>query len=127
MANAYKSDTKKKKDRMIEALRRTLGNVSAACKATNISRDTHYDWINKDPAYKAVVDDIEDELLDFGESALKLEMKKGNVTAIIFFLKTKGQRRGYMEKQAIEHMGEKGGPVKLDIVQRLFGDIKDKK
>lgn len=112
---------------MIAVMHQTLGNVSAACKAANIGRGTHYNWLNKDPEYKAIVMEIGEEAIDFVETALKQRIQKGDTTAIIFFLKTKGQSRGYLEKQAIEHTGEKGGPIKLDIVQRLFGDIKDKK
>jgi ACT domain-containing protein len=37
------TDTKKKQ--MIEALKKTLGNVSAACGQVGISRNTHYDYI----------------------------------------------------------------------------------
>ena len=41
------------------------------------------------------------ELLDMVESALIQKIKDGNLTAIIFYLKTKGQGRGYIERQYV--------------------------
>ena len=40
--------------------------------------------------------------MDFTESALRKLIKKGNVIATIFKLKTKGKDRGYIEKQEVE-------------------------
>ena len=90
-----KSDTKKEK--LIEALGKSLGVVSTACKAVNISRDTHYRWIKEDPDYKGKVRELENIALDFAESHLHGLIKEGSAAATIFFLKTKGKRRGYIE------------------------------
>jgi len=94
--------TDNKKEQMLEALEKSLGIVSTACKMVDISRQTHYDWIKKDEEYRKAVDSIQDSVLDFAESHLYKLVKEGNPAATIFFLKTKGKKRGYIERQEIE-------------------------
>lgn len=91
-----------KKVRMIDALTKALGVVTIACKEIGISRQTHYDWYNNDPEYKKTVDDLADVTLDFAESMLHKQIQERNTTATIFFLKTKGKKRGYIERQEID-------------------------
>lgn len=95
-----------KKKALIEALEKSLGVVTSACKACNVSRSQFYEYVNTDPEFAANVRDIDDVLLDFAEAQLYKQIKEGNTTATIFFLKTKGQRRGYIEKSQVEHSGE---------------------
>ena len=37
---------------------------------SKINRDTHYEWMKKDPQYKAAVDSLSDLAIDFAESKL---------------------------------------------------------
>ena len=100
MTNAQKTD-KKKKD-FIEALRNNLGHISNACEAAKIGRRTYYDWTDKDKNFKEDVHHIQDSLLDLAESKLLENIENNENTAIIFYLKTKGKKRGYIEKQEVE-------------------------
>ena len=110
LTNKDKSDALKKenvlKDNLLKALELTLGIVSDACKKANVHRSTHYRWLKEDPEYKAKVDSIEDLALDFAETALHRQIKRNNVVATIFLLKTRGKKRGYVEKTEVEHSGE---------------------
>lgn len=101
-----KTDINKKK--MIEALEMSLGVVTSAVKAVGIHRSTHYDWYNDDPEYRKAVDDIVNVSLDFAETQLFQSMKDQNVAAVIFYLKTKGKQRGYIERSEFEF--KKGEP-----------------
>lgn len=94
-----------KKKAMIEALTASLGVASTACKEVGIARKTHYGWMKTDKNYRQDVEDIVNVSLDFVESALFQNVRKGDTTSIIFYLKTKGKHRGYIEKQEIEHSG----------------------
>jgi len=94
---------KGRKKLMITALQKTLGVVSAAAEQVGISRQLHYDWIKKDPEYKQAADDLPEFVLDFAEHSLFTLIKEKNVAATIFYLKTKGKHRGYIEKSEIEH------------------------
>ncbi len=89
---------------MIEALEKSLGIVTTACKTVGISRQTHYNWLN-DPAYKEAVDGIQEMALDFAESKLHKSIESGSDTATIFYLKCKGKKRGYIEKSELELSG----------------------
>lgn len=96
------------KKAMIEALEKSLGVVTTAAKAVGIDRSTHYDWYNNDPEYRAAVDSISDIALDFAESQLHKQIQEGEVSSTIFYLKTKGKKRGYVERTEVEHSGELG-------------------
>lgn len=86
---------------MIEALEKALGVVTTACKSVGISRSTHYLWMENDSEYQKLVIDLQDVALDFAESRLFKSIEAGSDTATIFYLKTKGKRRGYVERQEI--------------------------
>lgn len=95
-----------KKASMLEALEKSLGVVTMATKAAGISRETHYRWLREDSEYKEKVDSIENIALDFAESQLHKQIREGNHVATIFFLKTKGKSRGYVERQEIQQTNE---------------------
>ena len=95
--------TEHQKEAMIKALESSLGIVTAACKQVGIARETHYRWLKEDEAYHKAVMDIEDIALDFAESRLHNKIKKEDTTSIIFYLKTKGKKRGYIERTEISH------------------------
>lgn len=90
--------TNNKKKAMIAALEKSLGIVTTACKNVDIDRSMHYDWMAKDSDYKKAVEDISEITLDFAESQLHKQIQGGEVSSTIFFLKTKGKKRGYIEK-----------------------------
>ena len=96
MSKLTKTNTNKK--RVIEALEKTLGVVTSACKIAEISRVTFYNWYNTDEEFKKEVDSVGDIALDFAESQLYKQIKDGIPTSTIFYLKTKGRKRGYVER-----------------------------
>lgn len=98
-----------RKKKMLEALEKTLGVVTKAARLAGMDRTAHYDWMRKDPKYKAAVEAIEDVALDFAESQLHKAIGGGDTTATIFYLKTKGKKRGYVERQ--EHAHEFEQPI----------------
>jgi hypothetical protein len=87
---------------MIEALEKTLGIVTDACKMVGIARSTHYKWMDDDEQYKAEVEELSNLVLDFAESKLHENINNNDTTAIIFLLKTRGKKRGYVERQEID-------------------------
>lgn len=86
------------KEDFLAALSRCRGIVSRAAEATGVSRTTYYNWRREDASFRSRADAVLEEQADFVEGALLERIAAGDTTAIIFYLKTKGRRRGYSEK-----------------------------
>lgn len=117
---------------MINALTKSIGVVTQACNLVNIPRSTHYMWMQNDDDYRKAVDDIQEVALDFVESQLFKQIMNGEQAATIFYLKTKGKKRGYIEPPRTEVMqqvntmiqNEPIDPAKLSREQRrILADI----
>lgn len=108
---------KTRKKAMLEALKKSLGIVSTAVKKVGITRQTHYNWLNSDEEYKAEVESIAEEEIDFVESHLRHLIQDGNPAATIFFLKTKGKRRGYVERVEQTFPDENVEEVRVTIIK----------
>jgi len=103
-----------KKEAVLQALEKSLGIVTTAVKSVGIARSTFYKWINEDEDFAKKVKDIENITLDFAESQLHKQIQDGNTSATIFYLKTKGKKRGYVEKSELDlTSGEE--PVKINV------------
>ena len=110
--------TEQHKKAILEALEQSLGVVTTACKKVGIGRTTFYQWLKDDEEFEKQVDDISNITLDFAESQLHKQIKDGNTSATIFYLKTKGKKRGYVERQEIT--GADGMPTnfQIEIIKR---------
>ena len=104
----------KKKESILKALENTLGVVTVACKQADIPRSTYYKWLNEDEEFAKAVKDIENIALDFGESQLHKQIGDGNTSATIFFLKTKGKKRGYVERSELD-LSSGDEPIKINV------------
>ena len=112
------------KEALIEALEKSLGIVTTACKTVGVGRTTFYLWMREDPEFKKAVDEIENVALDFAESQLHKQMKDGQASSTIFYLKTKGKRRGYIERQEIEQIGN-SNTFQVEIIDPRSESNKD--
>lgn len=102
-----------KKESMLKALEKSLGIVTVACRNSQIPRSTFYKWLKEDEGFARDVKDIENIALDFAESQLHEQIGNANTAATIFYLKTKGKKRGYIERQEIT--GADGMPTNFQI------------
>lgn len=89
-----KAKAKAKAD-IIEALNKTCGIVTAACKACGVERNTYYAWLKEDAEFAKACEESQEIALDMAESALLKQVQAGNVRAIKFYLQCKGGARGY--------------------------------
>jgi hypothetical protein len=133
------------KKRLLLALRASLGVVETACNTAKVARSNHYLWLKKDPKYAAEVAEVDDVAIDFGESQL-YKLMKGytlpdtkvflnsdskqpiivpitkhigtDASAVIFFLKTRGKKRGYIERSEVT--GKDGTPIAGNITVQVL-------
>ena len=105
--------TEQHKKAIIEALEKSLGVVTTACKKVGIGRTQFYNWLKEDYEFAKEVKDIENIALDFVESKLFENIRVGKTSEMIFYLKTKGKSRGYIERQEIT--GADGMPTNFQI------------
>jgi len=75
---AKKHDPEWHKEKLLEALERSLGIVTPACKEVGISRNTFYEYYKTDIIFKEAVDDINEITLDFVENNLLKKIKEGS-------------------------------------------------
>ena len=110
-----------KKERFLRVLAKKALNISEACRAVGIGRATFYRWLKKDPRFKEAYEELREALVDFAEAQLIKKMLEGDTKAIIFFLRSKGKDRGWVERT--EHLhGGSDPPLKVSRVElrRVF-------
>jgi hypothetical protein len=96
-----RENREKRKKEFLEVFSTKANNVHLTCKAIGIERNTYYCWMREDEKFREQVEAMEESDIDAAETALKRQILDGNTTAIIFYLKTKGKSRGYVERQEV--------------------------
>lgn len=96
--------TRYKKEFTFDMLRDEIikhrGNMTEVAKAVKVTRKTIYNRINAEfPELIDVISEARDIGVDEAEGFLRKRMESGDTTAIIFYLKTQGRWRGYIERQ----------------------------
>ena len=114
-----KKQPEKYKKLLLEALERTMGIVTPACKEVGISRDRFYTYYNEDEEFKKKVDDIHDIQVDFVEGQLFRKIREGSERSILFYMRYRGRKRGYSDSVDITTGGDK---IKSDQIKIIFVD-----
>jgi len=100
------------KKEILEAMESDLLAMSSVCRALGIPIRTAHGWREADPEFNEAVKKVHDLRLDMVEDKAMEQIKQGNTAMIIFFLKTQGRKRGYVEQVDHSH--------KLDEVEEVF-------
>lgn len=110
-------------EQLIDVIKKNAGLVNDIVKALkkeygiDITRDAIYKRKENNPAIAEAFIEAEDEMLDIAESKLIAAIKRGEMKPIMFYLRTKGKRRGYAERQEIT--GAEGKPIEVDPLAKL--------
>lgn len=99
------------------ALRDTKGMVAVAARKLGCSHNTIRAYARK---YASVAEAMREErqmMGDVAELALFKAIQKGEMAAIIFYLKTQCKDRGYVER--VEQSGPNGGPIANKLVVEI--------
>lgn len=92
-------------------------NITATCAALGIARKTFYEWKEKKKKLAEAIEAADESILDFAESKLVEHIQNDDVQALIFFLRTKGKKRGYVEKVESD--------VNINAFEKLMQDTED--
>jgi len=101
-------------ERAAEALIKKRGFVTKAAAYLGVAFKTLRKLIDSNPYLQEVLEATEEKHLDLAESKLMRRVQEGDLTAIIFLLKCKGKKRGYIDK-LIEGTGLASQPVQINI------------
>lgn len=116
----------------LQAYEKSLGVLKTACEATGMCRKTIWEWRKKYPEFDDACHECEETAIDFVESRMFKKIDtggKGSESLIIFYLKTKGRKRGYVERQEVDMSAEVKG-VTVNVTNQetaqVLKDIMDK-
>ena len=93
----------------LAAYGKSLGVMKPACEMTNMCRKTIWEWRKKYPEFDEACHECEETAVDFVETKLYKLINDGAEASTIFYLKTKGRKRGYVEKHDIDMNAEVKG------------------
>ena len=100
---------------MIVAITEADGYVTKASHILKCSRGKFYTWLKKYPTVQQALENIREDRHEYVENQLMKLIENGNITAIIFYLKTQAKHLGYVERQEIT--GKDGGAVEINTIE----------
>ena len=120
---ANRRDAKATDEEIMSALSRTHGIIAKAAALISkeksdksgyrisITRQAVSERIKGKEKLRQAHDEAAEGMLDFAEDKLFQAIADSDMTAIIFYLKCKGKKRGYIERQSMELTGPDGVPL----------------
>jgi len=118
-------------DHVEDALRRTAGLVTPASRLLeqaygSCTPATVRNYIRRYPRLQQTISEAVELNLDLAEGKLIQAIGDSNMTAIIFYLKTKGRNRGYIQRAELTSKdGEPLALTTLDDVRQQFESLLD--
>jgi hypothetical protein len=108
--------TKITKTHIIDALMKNYGNMAAAAQALGTTRQNIQQRVKGSKELQKARQQAEEQAIDLAEHSILTQIKEKNTTATIFFLKTKGRSRGWIEPQHVVHSGDIDHTIKTVVV-----------
>ncbi len=112
------------KQEIKQAIEGSGGIVSAIAKKLGCEWHTAEKYVNKYRETKEALSGEFERTLDLAESKLIANIKEGRETSLIFFLKTRGKKRGYIETLQTEEIGKPFGELMKKLAERKNGSSK---
>jgi len=111
-----------KADEVKPLIKEKEGNLAAIARELGCSRGAVRNRVRENEDLQELREDQRQRSIDKAEKALEEKIDEGNLTAIIFKLKTQGKNRGYSQRQEISGPG--GGPIKSKNKEEVSFDAK---
>ena len=103
----------------IHALVHNRFNVSESLKSVNVALNEYKKWLDKDPVFAELVNEVQFHKKNFVEGGLMDLVAMGDKHAIMFANKALNSDRGYGDKLSVEHSGTINHNVsgQIDVMQ----------
>lgn len=109
--------------RIIKALKETNGLLTMAAAKSGIGYRTVCRYVAEFPSVREAAQDAKESMLDFAEGKLYTKIKAGDNIAILFYLKTQGKARGYIERQEFANPTGESFRVEHDAKGKLINEL----
>ena len=86
--------------KIIEAIDASMGNITVTARHLNVSRQTLYDWLEKDEILRTELEHAREGLCDLAENVLIRHLEQGNLKAAVFVLKHIGRKKDLTQNEA---------------------------
>ena len=103
------------KEDYINAIHKSRGLLTAAADALGCTRGAIYEAAKKHPEIQQAIEEARERTTDVAEGKLFQKINEGDNTAIIFYLKTQGKKRGYVERQEVT--GAEGTELTVRVIR----------
>lgn len=97
----------------IDAIPGTGGIITSIAKKVGCTWNTAKKYITNHPTVAQAYSNEENSVLDMAEVEMIKAMQDGELSALKFYLKTKGKKRGYVERQEVS--GPDATPVQIAV------------
>lgn len=116
-------------EKIIEAVKNTGGIYTNIAQKLGICRDTVAACVRDYPEVAAAVLEEKERITDGAESELMKAIKRGDMSAIMFYLRCKGRARGYNDRVDSHISGtlaiNAAQPPSIDEIAKLAKEIDD--
>ena len=89
------------------------GNLAAVARSLGKSRQWLYNYLDKHPDLWETITETRETMLDNVESKLYQKALAGDNTCMLFYLRTQGKKRGYVERSEIT--GAEGESIQINV------------
>src|SRR3954468_8405303 len=93
---------------VIAAIQDARGNLATVGRQFGVTRQAVSSYCRAHPTCKAAHDEAREIMLDAAEAVLYEKVLAGSTPELLFFLKTQGRSRGYIERAEVDHRGAIG-------------------
>lgn len=108
--------TIKKKERVVQALKETLGNIAAAAEKADVCRVSIFRWMREDESFAQAVDEVRKASASVFESLLFKKITAGDTTCLLYYLNHQGKCLGY-------NVSDSGNKPKIVLAEWDMNDV----
>lgn len=124
---ARKGARKFKKQDILDAIIDSAGNISLVARRVGCSRRTMENYKEQDEDYRLALEEARETFKDAAINKLQQAVMEGNLTAIIFYLKTQAKDRGFIEKQEVLNSFDQPFVMTQEQAESVYHKRQDKK